>query len=300
MAKSNYDIKLVTKWTPPSDDDLRPLIAMVNLPKPQHGLAPRTLLGASTWNHMRKRCYAEAGFKCEICGAEVGVDIEKRQLHAHEIFQIDYERGVSTFIRCAALCSLCHLGCIHTGRAYTLHRRGNPLYPKEFLLEGAEHAFKIITAYNKDHPGADLRAYQTFIDYLKCDDLKDEMEKLIKKYNMKFYSEDPKKTAKWKDWRLVIGTKEYPTPYENEKAWKKAMEEAGKNDSARIMQKNMEERFSGGVYDELNALLKDAGEKTLADFVKPKVDDDTAEIVRAAIKASRKDQEDLLTQSTSI
>ena len=34
---SQYDVKLVTKWTPPEDDDLRPLIAMPNIPKPTHG-----------------------------------------------------------------------------------------------------------------------------------------------------------------------------------------------------------------------------------------------------------------------
>lgn len=206
---------------------------------------------------MRKACYAAANFKCEICGAEVGVDIEKRHLHAHEVFQIDYEKGTSTFARCVALCALDHLACIHTGRAYTLHRQGNPLYPKDFLLSGAEKAFKIVREYNKDHPEADLRCYTTYLDYLKCDDLREDMEKLIERYQVKFYEEDKKKTAKWRNWRVIIGNQEYPTPYENEKAWKKAMEEAGKNDTARIMQKNIEEKFSGGVYDELNEIIKD-------------------------------------------
>ena len=63
--------------------------------------------------------------------------------------------------------------------------------------------------------------------------------------------------AKWKDWKLIIGDQEYPTPYENEDAWKDAMEERGKQDTARILQKNMEDKFSGGVYDELNKLLKE-------------------------------------------
>lgn len=257
MTKKDYDIKLVTEWTPPEDDDLRPLIAMPNLPKPTHGpgMQPRTILGTSTWNRMRKACYANAGFKCEICGAKVGVDIEKRHLHAHEVFQIDYEKGTSTFVRCVALCAKDHLSCIHNGRAITLFKQGSPLYPKEFLLEGAEKAFKIVQEYNKDHPEADLRCYTTFLDYLKCDDLRKEMEGLIEKYKVKFYEEDPKKAAKWGQWRVIIGNQEYPTPYKNEKEWKKAMEEAGAKDSARIMQKNMEEKFSGGIYDELNKIL---------------------------------------------
>lgn len=257
MVKSDYDIKLVTEWRCPREgEDLRALISMPNIPKPLqgHGCQPRTILGAATWNHMRKRCYALANDTCEICGAKPE-NLRRRQ--SHEAFDIDYAHGVMVFVRCFCIDSLCHLFGIHTGRASTLHKNGNILCPKEALIEGAENAFKIAYEYNQDHPDADLRLYVTWLDYLKQDDLREPIEKLIKKYDIKFYQEDPKKTAKWKDWKLVIGTKEYHTPYENEKAWKKAMEEAGKNDTARIMQKNMEEKFSGGVYNEINNILKE-------------------------------------------
>ena len=254
---SQYDVKLVTKWIPPEDDDLRPLIAMPNIPKPTHGLAPRTLLGAATWNRMRKHAYAQADDTCEICGEKPE---NLRHRHGHEVYTIDYEKGTVTFQRVFCICALCHLGCIHTGRAITLYKQGNPLYPKEFLLEGAEHSFTIISSFNKEHPGADLRAYATFLDYLKVEELREPMEALIKKYNIKFYMEDPKKMAKWGDWKLIIGPKEYPTPYQNEDKWKEAMEKQGEKDTARLLQKNMEEKFSGGVYDELNALLNESVE----------------------------------------
>ena len=178
--------------------------------------APRTLLGATTWNRMRRHAYAQADDTCEICGAKPE---NLRHRHGHEVYTIDYERGTVTFQRVFCVCALCHLGCIHTGRAITLFKQGNPLYPKEFLLEGAEHSFTIISSFNHDHPEADLRAYTTYLDYLKCEELREPMEALIKKYNIKFYMEDPKKMAKWRDWKLIIGSKEYPTPYENEKAW---------------------------------------------------------------------------------
>lgn len=252
MSKSEFDIKYITKWAPPTDDDLRPLIAMPNLPKPTHALAPRTLLGAGAWDHIRKACYAKADNTCEICGDKPE---NLRHRHAHEVYEIDYEKGTAKFVRAFCVCALDHLGCIHTGRAITLYKQGNPLYPKEFLLEGAEKSFRIIQEYNKDHPEADLRAYTTFLDYLKCDDLRDEMEGLIEKYKVKFYEEDKKKMAPWKQWKVIIGSKEYPTPYENYKAWEKAMEKQGEKDSARIMQKNVKDKFSGGVYDELNKIL---------------------------------------------
>lgn len=250
-----FNVEYVTKWEPPKDgEDMRALIAMPNIPKPTHGLAPRTLLGSRVWNQMRKFCYTQADDTCEICGEKPD---NLRHRHAHEVYSIDWEKGTVTFQRVFCVCALCHLGCIHTGRAITLFKQGNPLYPKEFLLEGAEHSFTIISSYNSSHGGEPLRCYATFLDYLKCEELREPMEALIKKYNIKFYAEDPKKTAKWGQWKLIIGSREYPTPYENEKAWKEAMEKQGEKDTARLLQKNMEERFSGGVYDELNALLNE-------------------------------------------
>ena len=83
------------------------------------------------------------------------------------------------------------------------------------------------------------------------------MEKLIEKYNMKFYEEDPKKMAKWSDWKLIIGNREFPTPYANQKEWEEAMKARGEQDTARILQKNIEEKFSGGVYDELNKIINE-------------------------------------------
>lgn len=232
LAESyGLDLQYVTSWVPPTDDDLRPLIAMPNIPKPLHSCAPRTLLGAKTWNLMRTQCYRLADDTCEICG-EKPEKLSRR--HAHEAYEIDYKAGTAKFIRCFCLDSVCHLGCIHTGRAITLFKQDNPLYPKEFLLEGAEKAFSIIASYNKDHPDADLRAYATFIEYLREDELREPMLDLIKKYSVKFYSEDPKKVAKWGKWKLIIGDREYPTPYANEKEWEEVMAEAGKKDTARI------------------------------------------------------------------
>lgn len=249
-----FDVELVTKWTPPKEGgDMRALIAMPNIPKPTHGLAPRTLLGATSWNRIRRRCYAAAGDRCEICGDKPE---NPRHRHAHEVYYIDWEKGEVKFIRAFCVCALCHLGCIHTGRAITLYKQGNPLYPKEFLLQGAEHAFKIISEYNKDHPKEKLRAYATFLEYLKVDDLREPMEELIDKYGIKFYLEDEKKMADWPEWSLTIGSVKHNTPYHNEKEWKEAMEKQGEKDTARIMQRKSEERFSGGVYDEIENILK--------------------------------------------
>lgn len=224
--KYGLSLEYVTSWAPPSGDDLRPLIAMPNIPRPCHSLAPRTVLGATEWNKMRKECYERANDTCEICGE---CPEDKRKRHAHECYLIDYEKGTCTFVGVFCICALDHLGAIHTGRAITLYSKNSPLVTKEFLLEGAEKAFSLIHAYNKEHD-ADVRLYSTYIEYLKHDELREPMLELIKKYDAKFYSEDPKKIAPWGEWRLILDGEEYPTPYKNEKEWEKAMEKKTYND----------------------------------------------------------------------
>lgn len=251
--KDEFDIEYITEWTPPTGDDLRPLIAMPNIPKPLHLVNPRNILGRKTWDIMRKACYAQADDTCEICGYKPE---DLRSRHGHEVYSINYATGTVKFERVFCLCKLCHLGGIHTGRAITLYKQGNPLYPKEFLLDGVEHTFTIINAYNADHPDAQIRAYATFLDYLKCPELEKPMRELIKKYDIKFYMEDPKKMAKWGDWKLIIGSTEHPTPYANGQEWEKAMAEQGKKDTVRQIKNN----FTGSVYDELDQIIKENNE----------------------------------------
>lgn len=258
-----YDVKTVDGWLPPKGGDLRPLIAMPNIPRPLHGVNPRTILGASTWNHMRRKCYAEANDTCEICGRQPE-DLRRR--HGHEVYKIDYANGTAEFVKVFCVCSTCHLGCIHTGRALTLWKKHNPLYPTGFLLSGAEHAFKIISEYNKDNPEADLRAYSTFLDYLKHEELREPMEKLIEKYQIKFYTE-VEDMVEWGDWKLIVGDKEFKTPYADKDEWKATMEEREAKDSARLMQKKMEERFSGEVYEEVRKMLSQ--ENPAGDWLDP-------------------------------
>jgi hypothetical protein len=180
------------------------------------------------------------------------------------VYEIDYAKGTAKFVKVFCVCSMCHLGCIHTGRALTLWKNGNPLYPTDFLLKGAEHAFKIISEYNADNPKADLRAYSTFLDYLKHDELREPMEKLIDQYGIKFYTE-VEDMVPWGDWKLIIGDQEYNTPYADKDEWKATMEEREAKDSARILQKQLESNFSGEVYDTLKQLIIETNDESAID-----------------------------------
>ena len=247
-------MKTAKKWTAPPKNDVR-LLGMPNIPHPLQGpnLQPRTLVGSSNWERIRKQCYADAGYKCEICGYEHQVPAD---LHAHEFYDIDYEKGTSTFKGVACLCRRCHLYFIHSGRALTMYKHGDSLFSKERLLDGVEHGFKLISEYNKTHKGK-IYVFSAIAAYMEEPELKAPMEELINRYHIEFYKPVAgKKQAAWEDWKLIWDGREYKTPYATSKDWEEKMEEMNKN-SHRFETKS---RMSGGVFDEVDKILKEEDE----------------------------------------
>lgn len=122
------------------------------------------------------------------------------------------------------------------------------------LLEGAEHCFKIIHEYNSQHRSSEpLRVFSAWLDYAKDEDLTEVMEDLFERYEIKFYKVQQKwyDSKHWKNWKLIIDGKAYPTPYENVEAWQEAMD---KNNKRRTPE--FENPFKGGVYDKVEEFLK--------------------------------------------
>ena len=251
LANNNGpDVITVERWDTPEENDTR-ILTMPNVPYPCHLLAPRTLLGSSTWNAMRKSCYVTANYTCEVCGEQPSAT---RAIHAHEVYTIDYATQTVKFERCVCLCKKTHIQSIHTGRALTMYKKGSPLMTKEMLLEGAEHAYSLVHKWNLEHPDEEpLRLFSAWLDYEKQPELKDKMVELRTKYDIKFYrvSEKWYKKKYWSNWKLIIGNREYPTPYADKEAWAAAMEENNNKRRAEI-----ETPFKGEMYTEIDNILK--------------------------------------------
>ena len=122
------------------------------------------------------------------------------------------------------------------------------------------------------------------------------MEELIAKYNVKFYTE-VEDMVEWKDWKLIIGDREYQTPYASESEWKATMEERENRDSARQLQKKMEENFSGEVYDEVKQIL---GTVTLSDIASPEPSDAARAAVLEAMRRANEDQQKIIEKAKEI
>lgn len=244
-----FDVEKRKLWRCPAETGV-PIITMPNIYKALHGVAPRTVLGNRNWNKMRKKCYFDADYKCEVCGAE-------GTLHAHELYDTNWEKGFAKFDRCVCLCPKCHLLGIHTGRAITLFKKGNPLYTSSRLLDGAEHTFRLVSEYNEQHPDNQLRVYATFLNYLNQPELEGTMRRLIKQYNIKFYIEDIGHIAAWSKWKLIIDDKVYPTPYKSYFDWQEKIERQSEKD----FERKVENPFSGGAFDGIREMIKEASEQ---------------------------------------
>lgn len=252
MAKTDGLIEeAVTEWVAPEpqkDPDAR-ILTMPNIPQPLHGkgLQPRTIVGPSKWNFLRKKCYMDAHYKCQACGADCS---EKGKAQAHELFSIDYATGTSKFERLVCLCPTCHLRFIHSGRMFTMLKKNNPLMPVNKVLEGIEHGFKVIKEYNDTHDEP-IKPYAALLTGLEDERTAGKIMELIEKYDIKFYSSINKKMglARWQDWKMVWRGKEYRTPYADENAWEHAMEEQHKD--------RIENPFSGGIFDEIDKMFKE-------------------------------------------
>jgi hypothetical protein len=102
---------------------LRPeLLLLPNIPKPLHGIAPRTIMGQSWWDEQRHKAYASLDYHCAACGALKGNEslLFRGWLEAHEVYDIDYNHRVARFIEIVPLCVCCHMA-IHTGRLTSLY-----------------------------------------------------------------------------------------------------------------------------------------------------------------------------------
>lgn len=170
--------------------------------------------------------------------------------NCHELFSYDYDKQTGKFERVVAICRTCHDG-IHSGRLITMFKNKNPLYPKSYVLRVVENCFSLVHKYNLKHKDEPLRVYATYLEYVDVPELRDEMLSLIKKYDIKFYEEDVPRRKLWKGWKVIVGSNTYESPYKSQGEWQEAMKKANEKDNIR----NIQNPFSGGVFDEIDKII---------------------------------------------
>lgn len=120
----------------------RPDILLDNpIPKPLHGLNPRTLLGKDWWDKVRKTAYKLNNNCCWACGIHRSKAKYHHWLEAHESYDINYRLARMTLKEIVALCHSCH-NFIHRGRLLRL-LQANKISQQKY--DDILHHGKIIT-----------------------------------------------------------------------------------------------------------------------------------------------------------
>lgn len=219
-TKSKKPVALIKKWKVPSGGGA-PHLCQPNIPHPLHGLAPRIIVGPTEWNRMRRECYEACERRCEICGEAC----LPGKMDAHELYDFDYESKSATFVRLIGLCKTCHGGVIHSGRAITMYKQQMPLWTEDVLIRAAEHGFRLVSRWNKQHPDDEpLRMFATFLDWMKVPTLGETIQNLATQYDIEFYDVPPTDGKDdWGQWKLVFNQTEYYSPYAIMAEWQAAM-----------------------------------------------------------------------------
>lgn len=160
------------------------LLCHPNIPKPLHGVNPRTIMGKNWWDKERQKVYAERGYHCFACGVHKSDAKYHKWLECHEDYDINYKTGEVKLKRLVALCHCCH-SFIHSG-----------------LLK-----------VRLDNGDIQKEKYD-YITHRGC--------QLLKKSGLKPWTgSNIRICAEWDKWRLIIDGKEYFSNFKNIDEWRR-------------------------------------------------------------------------------
>ena len=179
---------------------LKPEVLMhPNIPKPLHGLNPRTIKGQEWWDVERKKAYASTGYRCIACGIEKTMAKKFKWLEAHEDFIIDYKKGTCTIKEIIPLCHYCH-SFIHSGRLRMIMGCDKS---EDEVIEILEHGINILRESN-------LKGFWATLDFAFSLGVNTVG---VSPYKSTGYE------AEWGSWRLILEGKEYEGLFKDFREW---------------------------------------------------------------------------------
>jgi hypothetical protein len=171
------------------------LLTHPNIPKPLHGLNPRTLLGQAWWDEQRQAAYAKNNYCCWACGVSKTAAREVQHLEGHEAYDIDYRAGTTRLVEVVALCHYCH-NFIHCGRLRSLAEKGEVSWRK--FQDVMTHGLAVLEAANLE-PHWHAKAV---LDPEYCP------------------PPQPNGIAPWSAWRLILEGQEFRSLFKSYEEWK--------------------------------------------------------------------------------
>jgi hypothetical protein len=183
------------------------LLLYPNIPKPLHGLAPRTILGNSWWNKTKAVAKARMNDHCWTCGVHKSKAEYHKWIEAHECYSINYSTGCVEYVGTSALCHACH-NYIHDGRMLSLVTKGE--MPGGKYRDIINHGNRLI----HDWLGSKVTLKTPMFPSL----LSDELLELASSHSnkLKWIPGD----CEWEDYHLIIDGIRYERKFETFESWK--------------------------------------------------------------------------------
>lgn len=193
---------------------MRPkLLTHPNIPKPLHGVNPRSVMGKDWWDVKRQEAYAKENYHCWACGCHKSQDKFHNWLEAHESYDTDYKNGIASLNEIVALCHSCH-NFIHSGKLKMDLRAGRITTEKAlYILKRGFHILK--QAGLKPFHGT-CHVYCQIMDDMGVD-----VSHLAENV---FNIEQEQKTRlqqDWSKWHLVIDGKKHFGKFKSQREWEK-------------------------------------------------------------------------------
>lgn len=173
-----------------------------NIPKPLHGLNPRTIMGQEWWDAERQRVYASSDYHCVACGVHKSMAKGPKWLEAHEFFQMDYMTGRCEVVSIEPLCHFCH-NFIHSGR---LQMIAGIQKTEDEVNEILEHGLMILSRHGLD-------CFAPTLDMA--------IARGCKTFGVRPSRQSFSPHLGWNDFFLVLNGREYRSKFRSIDDWKK-------------------------------------------------------------------------------
>jgi len=181
---------------------MRPeLLSAANIPKPLHGLNPRTIMGKDAWDQKRQEVYAESDYCCAACGVHKSEAKLHQWLEAHETFEINYNKGAAELKEIVALCHFCH-AFIHSGLLRIRARKKE--VTAQHVRNVMQHGCELLR-----NCGSDMFAGTAEL----CDLVS------VDRHGISIMPH-PKRMADWGKWVMIWDGKEYKGKFKSMSQWR--------------------------------------------------------------------------------
>jgi len=178
------------------------------IPRPMHGVNPRSIMGKKWWDEERKRAFEYNNYHCHCCG------VYKRDakffswLEGHEIYRVDYAKCRMVFRGVVALCHACH-AVVHAGRTTQLYLNERMTEDKFDAI--VKHGQALFKKYKLDKPIA-----FRFMELIYQGQFVEDANAIISE---EYKDTKPLNLNRWDEWRLWFQGKLYPPKHKTMDAW---------------------------------------------------------------------------------